>query len=136
MYIAQALGRYDAKQVHLIDFPSAVEVARAYRNGVIDVAALTADEAVVIAASEPGRHKIVLIADYSNGADCILAQPSFTGLSQLKGRRIGVEFECAGAYVLLRALQLHGMTLHDVQPVSLSFDQHVAAFGAGPSTRW
>jgi NitT/TauT family transport system substrate-binding protein len=131
MYIANAIGEYDSKQIHLIDFPSAVEVARAYRNGVIDVAALTADEALVIAASEPGQHKIILIADYSSGADCILAQPSFTTLSQLKGRRIGVESNALGAYVLLRALQLHDMSLADVQPVSLSLDQHVAAFGEG-----
>jgi NitT/TauT family transport system substrate-binding protein len=106
-------------------------VARAYRNGVIDVAALTADEALAIAAAEPGKHKIILITDFSDGADCILAQPSFVGMAQLKGRRVGVESNAVGGYVLLRALQLHGMSIKDIQPVPLPLDRHVPEFEAG-----
>jgi len=131
MYIAQAIGRYDAKQIHVIDFPSAVEVARAYRNGVIDVAALTADEAFSAIAAEPGKHRIILVADYSSGADCILTQPSVTDFSQLRGRRIGVESNALGGYVLLRALQLHTMSVADVELVPMSVDRHVLAFTAG-----
>src|SRR5262245_11400069 len=131
MYLADAIGRYDRKQVHMIDFPSAIEVARAYRNGVIDVAVLKGFEALTIAAADPGRHKIILVADVSQGADAILAQSAFTRFDQLRGRRIGVEVNAVGGYILQRALQLRGMGIHDVEPVALALEQHAPAFESG-----
>jgi NitT/TauT family transport system substrate-binding protein len=128
MYLAQSLGSYDPKQIQVIDFPSAVEVTRAYRNGAIDVAALTADEALSVAATDPDTNKIILIADFSSGADCILMQPHYTKFAQLKDLRVGVESNALGGYVLMRALELHSMRIGDIRPVTMSQDEHVLAF--------
>jgi NitT/TauT family transport system substrate-binding protein len=131
MYLARSFGYYDAQQIKLIDFPSAVEVMRAYRNGAIDVAALTVDEALIVAATEPDRHRIFLVADYSNGADAILARPSFRSMADLRGRKVGAEGNALGGLMLARALDLAGMTMADVQFVPLPLEEHEAILLGG-----
>jgi len=52
-------------------------------------------------------------------------------MSDLRGKRIGVEDTALGDYVLARALQVHGMGDSEITPVSLTVDQTVAAFKSG-----
>lgn len=131
MHVAKRLGIYDDRKILLIDFASSVEVMRAYRNGVVDVAALTADEALTIVGAEPGKHRIIAVTAYSKGGDGIVAQPTYTQFSKLKGRRVGVEANALGGYVLSRALQKHGLSLNDIELVPVSLDQQLTAFEAG-----
>lgn len=131
LYIAQELGHYPTQELKVINFPSAVEVMRAYRNGVLDIAALTVDEALTIAVDDPDRHVIFLVADYSAGADVIVARPPIQSMAELRGRRIGAEGNALGALMLTRALALSGLTLADIEFVPLGLQQHEMAYEQG-----
>ena len=70
----------------------------------------------------------MLVFDESHGADVVLAHPSVARLSQLRGRRIGVESTALGAVVLAKLLEAAGLNAADVVKVPLTADQHVAAY--------
>ena len=127
LFLARDRGYYGGQPVQLLSFLSTTEVIRAYRNGALDVAAVTADEALLLAETLPDQ-RILLVCDFSLGADVILAKPQFPSLPDLKGRRIGVETTALGAYMLARALARAGMTAHDVTVVPMPLDEHEAAF--------
>lgn len=131
MFLARSLGCYEGHPIQLLVFPSTVEIIRAYRNGLIDVAAVTLDEALLISQTQPSQHRIVLACDGSHGADVILARPQFPTLHDLQGRRVGVETTALGAYVLARALEQVGLEPTDVTTVEVPLSRHVAAFTTG-----
>ena len=111
LYLARSLGLYEDR-IRLVEYSSATEVIRALRNKLIDVGALTLDE-VLLLRQRGVDVRIVLVTDISDGGDGILARPDLTTLTDLKGRRVGVESTALGAYVLTRALQTVGLTPAD-----------------------
>ncbi len=116
--------------IRLVEYPSATEVIRAFRNHTLEAAALTLDE--VLTLREAGIPlKVVAVLDVSAGADVILAKPGIERFADLKGRRIGVESTALGAYILTRALQENDMSLADVEVVHLDVSAHLRAFRAG-----
>jgi NitT/TauT family transport system substrate-binding protein len=116
--------------VRLVEYPSATEVIRAFRNRNLEAAGLTLDE--VLTLREAGIPlKVVAVLDVSSGADVILAQPGLEAFADLKGRNVGVESTALGAYVLTRALQLNDMQLADIQVVHLDVSAHLRAFQNG-----
>jgi NitT/TauT family transport system substrate-binding protein len=129
-FLARHQGYFDDTEIHLISFSSAVEVVRAYRNGLIDVAAVTGDEALAICETQPDQ-RVVLVCDFSNGADVLLAKPEFESIESLRGKRIGVETGALGAYVLAEALEKGGLRPEDVEVVPTPLLSHVSAFSAG-----
>jgi NitT/TauT family transport system substrate-binding protein len=130
LYLARDQGYYPPESVRLVEYTSASEVIRAFRNGAIDAAALTIDEVLLLAETAPDV-SVVLVLDVSHGADVILAQPALSGLRDLKGKRVGVEATALGAYILTRALQTVDLTPADVQTVSLEVSEHERAFKEG-----
>lgn len=118
-----------AEYGRVLDFPSTSMVLSAFRNGSIDAAALTLDEALLLAANglEP---RIVLVFDFSDGADAIVTAPEIARLESLRGRRIGVETEALGGYLVGRALEQAGLGLHEVDIVTVPVDRHEAAYAA------
>lgn len=130
LFLARSLGYYREQPIQLMEFSSTAEVIRAYRNGLIDVAALTADEALRVVGTQPG-HRIVLVCDASKGADVLLAKPEFHSLQELKGRRVGVETTALGAFMLARALDHAGMSAADLVIVPVPLPEHERAFLAG-----
>ncbi len=131
MFLAGSLGYYQDSPLELISFSSAAEVIRAYQNGLIDVAAVTADEALIVAESQPQCHRIVLVCDSSRGADVLLAKPEFESIRQLKGRRVGLESTALGAYMLARVLERGGLAAEDVITVAVPLPKHASAFTSG-----
>lgn len=129
-YLANNLGYYDDRLIQLVDYPSATEVSRAMRNGNLDVAALTLDEALSLAETNPDT-RVVLIIDVSAGADVIIAKPEIKTLAELKGRRVGAEANALGAFVITRALEQVGLSSQDVDIVSLGVSEHEYAFRKG-----
>jgi NitT/TauT family transport system substrate-binding protein len=128
MFLARSRGHLQDQAIQLVELPSTVEVVRAYRSRAIDVAGLTADEVVSIAAVEPEQHRIILVLDISHGADMILARPEFSSMAELRGRRIGFEPDALGAFILARALELSKLSVADVTPVPLSLVDQQRAF--------
>jgi NitT/TauT family transport system substrate-binding protein len=127
LYLARSLGYQKTIQARLVELPSASGVLRAFRNRSIDCAAITLDEALLLAA-QGQNPKIVLVMNLSHGGDVILAQPEFSTFHQLKGKRIGVESSAMGAYILSRALELGEVPLDEVIIVQLEANEHEAAF--------
>jgi len=130
LYLARELGYYEGLSISMVEYPSASEVLRAYRNGAIQAAALTMDEVLILAESglDP---RVVLLLDVSQGGDVILGQDNIHSVADLKGRRVGVENTALGAYVLSRALAMNEMRVSDVTLVPLEVNEHEAAFKAG-----
>ncbi len=127
LYLARDLGYFEGGPVHLVEYASATDVIRAFRNHAIEAAAITLDEALLLVDSGQ-QPRVVLVMDVSNGADVILGRAGMQRLEDIKGRRIGVEHGALGAYVLTRALTLAGMTLDEVRVVPLPVFAHEQAF--------
>ncbi|HEY9052849.1 MAG TPA: ABC transporter substrate-binding protein [Gammaproteobacteria bacterium] len=127
LYLARHLKLYDENLLYLVEYSSSSQVMRALRNGVIDAAGLTLDEAILL--KDLGLDmKILAVMDISNGADAIIAQSGIEAFSDLKHRKIGVENTALGALFLARALEEHGMTAADVEIVPLEIDEQFQAF--------
>ncbi|MDO9372116.1 MAG: ABC transporter substrate-binding protein [Gammaproteobacteria bacterium] len=127
LYLARDLGYLEGSPVRLVEYASATDVVRAFLNHAIEAAALTLDEALLLAdlGQEP---RVVLVMDFSHGADVILGHADTQRLTDLKGRRIGVESGALGAYVLTRALQQSRMSLGEVSVVPMPISEHERAF--------
>lgn len=130
LYLARDLGYFDSTPVKLVEYPSASEVIRAFRNGAIEAAALTLDEVLLLQASGLSP-RVVLVMDISDGGDVIIGRAGLGGMRGLKGRRVGVEDTALGAYVLSRALEIHDLGLDDIEVVPTEVGEHEAAFKDG-----
>jgi len=130
LYLARDLGYYDKKPIKLVDYPSGTEEVRAYRNNEIEGAGLSIDQALVLAATQENI-KIIAIMDISHGADVILGKPEITDMKALKGKKVGVESTSLGAFFIARALEKNGMSVKDIQIVSLETTEHERAYKQG-----
>jgi NitT/TauT family transport system substrate-binding protein len=130
LYLARDLGHLERETVQLVEYPSASEVLRAFRNQALDGMIISLDELLVLAADglEP---RIVLVADVSHGADVVVGRAGMAAMKDLKGRRVAVESGALGAYVLSRALVISGMKASDVSIVHLESNEHPAAYEQG-----
>ena len=127
LYLARELGYFNEHEIRLIEYTSASQVMKAYRNGLLDAAAVTLDEAITLL--EAGEDfQVVLAMDVSNGADVLLGQASVRSINGLKGKRIGVEHTALGAYFMHRVIELSSLKKQDITIVSLEVQQHERAF--------
>jgi NitT/TauT family transport system substrate-binding protein len=127
LYLARDLGRLDSDHVQLVEYPSASEVLRAFRNQAIDGMVISLDELFGLAA-DGLRPRIVLVVDVSNGADVVVGRAGMRSMHDLKGKSVAVESGALGAFVLSRALALNGMQASDVNVVHLESNEHPGAF--------
>ncbi len=126
LYLARDLGYYGDAPVRIVEYSSATEVLRAFRSGALDAVAVSLDETLQLAQNTPLR--VVLVMNFSNGADVILAQHSLQTFADIKGKRVGVENTALGAYVLARVLQLNGLKPSDIHVVHLPINEQKRAF--------
>ena len=120
---------FEPDSVRLVQFVSASEVIRGFRNGSLDAAALTLDEVLLLGESGIDL-KIILVADVSHGGDVILGQSRILSMKDLIGTKVGVENTAVGALTLTRAFELYGLALDDITIVPLEADSHRSAFEA------
>jgi NitT/TauT family transport system substrate-binding protein len=130
LYLARSLGYYDNTPIRLVDYPSGTEEVRAYRNGEIEAAGISIDQALVLAATNPDV-KIVVVMDFSDGGDVILGKPEIQNMQGLKNKPVGVESTALGAFIITRALEQKGMSPQDIKIVSLGVSEHERAFKSG-----
>jgi NitT/TauT family transport system substrate-binding protein len=117
-FTAEAKGFYDPGSVHLIETPFSLTLEQALRAGTIDASAVSLSRAFTLV-SEGYDITIVLVLDWSNGADKLLAAPHIKVVEDLKGKRIGIEPRTVNTYLLLRALQESSLELQDVTLVPM-----------------
>ena len=127
MFLAREQGWLDASRVHLIETTSASDSLQALAEGRVDGAALTLDE-VLTARSRGIALSVVMIFDMSAGADMLLVRPDIEKLSDLKGRRIGVEQGAVGGLMLASILRSAGLKKQDVTEVLLTIDRQADAW--------
>jgi NitT/TauT family transport system substrate-binding protein len=130
LYLARELGYLDPKMVRLVEYPSASEVLRAYRNQAIDGMVISLDELFGLAV-DGLQPRVVLAVDISHGADVVVGRAGMRAMRDLKGKPIAVESGALGAYVLSRALALNDMQPSDVRVVHLESNEHPNAFEKG-----
>jgi NitT/TauT family transport system substrate-binding protein len=130
LYLARDLGHLKRETVQLVEYPSASEVSRAFRNQAIDGMIISLDELFVLAA-DGFQPKIIAIVDVSHGADVVVGRSGMRNMQDLRGKPIVVESGALGAFVLSRALALNGMHASDVVPVPLESNEHPEAFAQG-----
>lgn len=130
LYLARELGRLDPASVQLVEYPSASEVLRAYRNQAIDGMVISLDELFGLAV-DGFQPRIILVVDVSHGADVVVGRGGMRTMHDLKGRSVAVESSALGAFVLSRALAINGMQASDVNVVHLESNEQPSAFEKG-----
>ena len=130
LYLARELGRLEPAVVQLVEYPSASEVLRAFRNQAIDGMVISLDELFGLAV-DGLQPRIILVVDESHGADVIVGRPGMRTMRDLKGKAVAVESSALGAFVLSRALSLNGMQTSDVAVVPMESNEQPGAFEKG-----
>jgi len=130
LFVAEHNGEFSAADIRLTTVPSSTDVLRLLESGLIDVGALTLGEALTALAHGLDL-KVILIMDYSNGADVLVAQPNIRTLAELKGKRVAKEPTVIASVMLSMALAKAGLTLQDVSVRKLYAHDHLKAFAKG-----
>jgi len=129
--LAAQKGFYGDAKIRIIRFASPTESYRALRDGLIDVAAFTADE-VFHFAEVRDKPRIFLIIDISNGGDAIVAKPEIKSLDDLKGKRVGLEESALGHYVINRSLDFaKKLKISDMKLIPVDIGDHTQAYTQG-----
>jgi NitT/TauT family transport system substrate-binding protein len=130
LYLARELGFYETGSIRLVEYTSATQVARAYRNNAIQVAALTLDETLLLLESGLNAH-VILVMDISNGGDAILAKPEIKSLNDLRGKRVGVERDAIGTFFLSKSLQKGNVPISEIKIIPAEVNQQERLFLTG-----
>jgi NitT/TauT family transport system substrate-binding protein len=125
LYVAaNHMPGFGSAEIDVQRFFNASEVSSAFEIGLIDVAALTLDEAVMIA--DKGLDiSVIAVMDVSDGADKVC-----TTLANfdVEDAQVAYEESALGGYFLSKFLQNSGAELQDVDSlVSLPVDTHLEA---------
>ena len=102
----------------------------AFSAGKVDAVCMTNGDALVTGATG-GRSVGILVNDYSNGNDMIVAKPGITSVAQLKGKTVGVEVGFVDHLLLLHALKSAKLTEKDVKLKNVKTDETPQALKSG-----
>ena len=89
----------------------------AFSAGKLDALAMTNGDALVIG-SGGTKNTMILLLDYSDGNDMIVAKPGIKSIKDLKGKKIGLETGFVEHLLLLKGLEKNGMKESDVTIVN------------------
>lgn len=102
----------------------------AFAAGKIDAVTVTNGDALVMA-SGGAKNTMILLTDYSNGNDMIVAKPGIKSLKDLKGKKIGLEEGFVEHLLLLNGLEKVGMKESDVTIVNTKTNETPQALASG-----
>ena len=102
----------------------------AFSAGKVDACSMTNGDQLVTGAS--GAPSVaILINDYSNGNDMVVARAGIDTVEQLKGKKVGVEVGFVSHLLLLNALKAHKLSAKDITIVNVPTDQTPQALKSG-----
>lgn len=104
--------------VRLVETVSNTESTQLLREGMVDLAGFTLDEAIRLA-SDGVDLRIVAVLSDSRGADALVVRPGIGSLAQLRGQRVLVEDTAVGQLILDRALAEGGLSQPDIRKVQV-----------------
>lgn len=122
-YLAQEFGYYSEDKVVVKNLQNMSDVLLAFNNKLIDAAGITLDVAIELLQYR-SDFSIMLLVDYSDGSDAILAKPHIKSVTALEGKKILVEKDSIGPYLLIRALQQNGLKEESISIINATTDRH------------
>jgi len=102
----------------------------AFAAGKLDAVGMTNGDTLVTG-STGAKGIMILMNDYSNGNDMIIAKAGITSVKQLKGKKIGVEVGFVSHLLLLNALEKNGLSEADVELVNVPTNETPQVLASG-----
>jgi NitT/TauT family transport system substrate-binding protein len=102
----------------------------AFAAGQIDAVAMTNGDALVTGATG-AKSVMILINDYSNGNDMVVARRGIDSVKALKGKKIGVEIGFVSHLLLLDALSQAGLSESDVELINVPTNETPQVLASG-----
>lgn len=102
----------------------------AFSAGKVDAVTVTNGDALVTGANG-AKSKLILLMDYSNGNDKVIAKPGIKSLQDLKGKKVGLELTLVEHLLLLQGLQKLGMQQAEVSLVNFRTNEVPQALASG-----
>lgn len=115
LVLAREQGRLPAS-IRIVEMPSATDTQSALRDGRLNAAAVTLDEALRLSRRIPDLRVIAVLSE-SRGADGVVVRAGLDASSGLDGRRVLVEDSAVGGLLLAAALQVEGLSADRVDVV-------------------
>lgn len=107
-----------------------VQTLEAFAAGRVDGCSMTNGDQLVTGAN--GTPSVaILLNDYSNGNDMVVARPGLDQVQQLRGRKVGVELGFVSHLLLLKALESAHLVEDDVTLFNVPTEQTPQALEAG-----
>jgi NitT/TauT family transport system substrate-binding protein len=85
----------------------------------------------LVTGSSGAQGVMILLNDYSNGNDMIVALPGIKSVADLKGKKVGVEVGFVGHMLLLNALEKVGLSESDVELVNVPTNETPQVLASG-----
>jgi NitT/TauT family transport system substrate-binding protein len=120
-----------AIEVVEMDYIPSIE---AYVAGKVDAAVMTNMEALAMPAKAGVDSTALTIGDYSNGNDALLVR-GISDVKGLKGTEVSLVELSVSHYLLIRALEMHGLKESDVKVVNTSDSDIAPAFIANKNRK-
>lgn len=117
--------------IKLLQLGSLSDSQRAYLNGYTDGFASTIIEAVQAQVLGQEPLSIVMVSNYSNGADVIVTSKGIADISELRNLTVGAEVSSLGIFMLQRALEKSNLQLDDVNLVNVEQSRGMKALRDG-----
>ncbi len=115
--------------IHIVEYTSLHDMARAYQLGQIDIMPCTLVE--VLEVSQGHRPvEVIWIADASAGGDVVLAKGA-KSVAELRGMKVAYEPNSLGLYVLARMLEKSGLAMTDIEPIGMDQTEMVDSMRSG-----
>lgn len=129
-YIAVEKGFFEEEGVVVEDqfFQVATDANTALLAGKLDMAWLGVPDMVIMAGRDPSL-RLVMLADYSNGADGVLVR-NITSVEEIAGKQVAWEELPLQILLLKRCLETAGLTQDDVQLLTMSAAEAATAFAS------
>ncbi len=102
----------------------------AFAAGQLDAVSMTNGDALVTGATG-AANQMILISDYSNGNDMIVAAPGIDSVINLKGKKVGIEVGFVEHLLLVKALESAGLKDTDVELVNVATHQTAQTLASG-----
>lgn len=102
----------------------------AFTAGQCDAVTVTNGDALVTGAGG-AKNVMILLTDFSNGNDMIVARPGIDSIEQLAGKKIGIEIGFVEHLLLLNGLKNAGLSEKDVELVPTPTNQTPQVLASG-----
>lgn len=130
LLLARERGLLPASRFQWVEVTWPSALSSTLDNGVVDAAVMSLESVVTLLENDEDL-RVIGIVDESRGADAVLARQDVLSVSDLKGRRVGVDLRGPGQHLLSEALARTGLGLEAVEMVSILQPEMVEVLARG-----